>query len=844
MRGNTLFLQEEETIQEAMEHLSSGRFRDTAASMLYERLLGRYKKLFAQTKRLVNIGDLMQNDLSRLNERLCAANELQGQLLATAATGIFTVDTNHIITRVSDSLCRITGYSKEELVGKAFSELYIPPQADESPSFLCCPPQPVFSRECSIRAKDGRIIKALGNAAPVGDRSGEAVGGIVSFVDVTELMEAREAAEAADDAKSRFLAVMSHEIRTPMNAILGFTEILLEEDLSDEQSDALEAIKRSGDTLLSLVNDVLDLSKIEADKIELESIPFSLEDLIFDVSEMNRPWAEKKDIQVLCDIRSVPEQVVGDPTRLQQVLTNLMNNAIKFTDYGQIVTTAHTIEETDRQINIELSVQDTGLGIGIAESEYDSLFDMFSQVDGSTTRKHGGTGLGLAISRRLVRLMGGDIAVSSRLGEGSVFTFHVWLNRHVTDASEKHEVTVHGKTGGVTESPRGEPGGHDQVPVEELQGKTVLIVGDDLASFRILQNMIHDMGMMCRFAKTGQAGLDCLKTARVDLTIVEMQMPHMNGCEFAERVCSEHSGTRPPLVALSRYSSPARSGANVGELFAAHLVKPVRRHLLRSLLLRVLGSEDGDLMSNLREKPHLPTITGLHILLAEDNPVNQKMTTLMLSRMGHDADLAEDGERVVQMARRGGYDLILMDMHLPKLDGLEAARILRAEGLAVPVIAVTASAMKGDRELCLEAGMDDYISKPVSRKTVAEIIVKYCGPLRTGLNGGENACETDLSVRDPVIDGHSQACPETGPERIADSSHLMAQIRELKAALRRRSLTRIIQAASVIEDEAGRRGLQHIAVAANEVKRNANQGNLAAMKKAVERLIESAEEEK
>ncbi len=832
MAGDTLFRQEEETIQEAMEFLSSGRFRDTEASLAYEKLLSQYKKLFAQTRRLVNIGDLMQNDLNRLNEKLGAANQLQGQLLATAATGIFTVDCNHVITRVSDAFCYITGYSKEDLIGKTFSDLYIPPQEDTATPFHCCPSRADFSRECSIRGKDGRIIKALGNAAPVKDSSGEIVGGIVSFVDVTELMEAREAAEAADRAKSRFLATMSHEIRTPINAILGFTEILLEEEQSDEQRDSLEAIKRSGDTLLSLVNDVLDLSKIEADRIELERIPFSLENLVFEVSELTRPWAEKKDIQILCDIGDIPQQVVGDPTRLQQVLTNLVNNAIKFTDHGEIVTTVRTIDETEKRINIELSLQDTG--IGIAQSEYESLFDMFFQVDGSTTRKHGGTGLGLGISRRLVRLMGGDMTVRSRLGEGSTFTFHVWLNKYASDASEKNEAAVDGERGNVSESRCGELIQHEYVPVEEFQGKTVLIVGDDLRSFRILQKMIHEMGMICRWTETGQDGLDFMRARQVDLVIVEMQMPRMNGCEFAQRVLSEHSGPRPPLVALSRYSSPARSGANVGELFVAHLVKPVRRLLLRSVVLRVLGRNEESSISNSKKKPHLPPMTELHILLAEDNPLNQKMTMLMLSRMGHDTDLAEDGELAVQMAQRSRYDLIFMDMHLPNMDGLEATRILRKGGLKTPIVAVTASAMRGDRERCLEAGMDDYVSKPISRKTVAEIIVKHCAPPQAAMKDKEEANEKALSSRDSVTDGHS----------LAGSPQAMMQVQELKSALRRRSLTRIIQAASGLAEEASRHGWDHFVTAANEVKRRANRGDLKGMKEAVGRLIASVEEVK
>jgi CheY-like chemotaxis protein/nitrogen-specific signal transduction histidine kinase len=707
-------------------------------------------------------------------------------------------------------------------VGKTFSDLYVPPQEDASTLFPCCPHHPVFSQDCSIRGKAGRIIKALGNAAPVKDSSGEIAGGIVSFVDVTELMEAREAAETADHAKSRFLATMSHEIRTPLNAILGFTEILLDEELSEEQRDALEAIERSGDTLLVLINDILDLSKIEADKIELERIPFSLENLVFEVSELNRPWAEKKDIQILCDIRDIPQQVMGDPTRLRQVLTNLMNNAVKFTDHGEIITTARTIDETDDQVHIELNVHDTGMGI--PEKAYGSVFDMFSQSDGSTTRKHGGTGLGLAISRRLVRLMGGDLTVTSRLGKGSTFTFRLWLNKNGSNAFRKQE----------------------DISADEFQGRTVLIVGDDLSSSRIMQNMVREMGMKCLWAKTGQDGLDLLTAMHVDLIVVEMQIPVMNGCEFAARVRKEHSAARFPMVALSRYSSPARSGANTGHMFEAHLVKPVRRALLRSVMLRVFRHGDGETMGFVQDKPHLPSMTGLHVLLAEDNPLNQKVAMIMLSRMGHTTDLAEDGERAVQMAQSGSYDLIFMDMQLPNVNGLEATRVLRSVGLDVPIVAVTASAMKGDRERCLEAGMDDYVTKPICRRTIAEIMFKHCGrlqatPKREGLSEGVGK-EQPSAVS--VTDGDYPTESRGTPQQIADSPQAVQLVRNLKSALRRRSVTRILQAASGLAEEASRNGWDCFAAVANEVKRKVNQGDLRGMKEAVERLVASAEVEK
>ncbi|MDQ7781644.1 MAG: response regulator [Desulfomonilaceae bacterium] len=819
--GDALFLQEEETIREAMEHLSSGRFREAVASLPYEKLLGSYKKLLVQTRRLVNIGDLMQKDLNRLNEELRGANRLQAQLLTTAATGIFTVDSNHVIDRVSDALCSMTGFSKQELVGKAFSDLFMPASEDASSAFPCCPSEPVFSRECSIMGKEGRIVSALGNAAPVKGSSGEIVGGIVSVVDVTELMQAREAAEAADHAKSRFLATMSHEMRTPLNAISGFTEILLEEELTDEQRDALDSIKRCGDTLLVLINDILDLSKIEADKIELDHIPFSLENLIFEVSELHRPWAEKKGVQILCDIKDVPQQVMGDPTRLQQVLTNLMSNAIKFTDHGEILTTARTVARTDEQIRIEVNIHDTGPGIPLSAQE--SVFDLFSQVDGTSARKQGGTGLGLAISRRLVRLMGGDISVSSRLGEGSTFAFHVWLK-------------TLGSQGLVEQEP---------VPVDEFQGKTVLIVGDDARSSRILQDMVRETGMECLWTGTGQEGLDLLSSRSVDLVIVEMQMPIMDGRGFAERVLKEHSDSRPPMVALSRYSSAARSGEITADLFEGRLVKPVRRRVLVSTIRKALHRGNAETRSAAGRTRDRSSIAGLRVLLAEDNPVSQKMTGLMLSRMGHETHIAEDGDSAVQMARSGIFDLVLMDIRLPKMSGLDAARALRAEGFAVPIVALTGSAMKGDRERCLEAGMDDYITKPIGGKTLQEIVSKHCRDQNSAsrLKESPGQDEEDTTPAASVGDEDSRAPSAGRPTDRDPSGRIEELVRNLTSAVRRRSLTQIMELAATLAEAANSHGRHHVAAAANEVGRKVKQGDLQGMRAAVERLIESAEVE-
>jgi PAS domain S-box-containing protein len=726
------------------------------------------------------------------------------ELHRLSPVAIVTLDMDNRVLSWNPEAERLFGYAQGEAIDRPLADLLFPTEdlREESRAVQRQVEDHGLAHVIARRArKDGVLVDVEILTVPL-VADGERTGFLLLYHDITELLRAREDAEAANQAKSAFLATMSHEIRTPMNAMIGMGGLLLDTELTEEQREFAEVIRTSGEALLRIIDDILDFSKIEAGKLELEEHPLEVRVCAERALDLVSIAASQKEIELGCLVdEDVPATILADATRLRQALGNLLSNAVKFTEVGEVVLAVSTVEERGGdKCRLRFSVRDTG--IGIPTERMHRLFESFSQVDASTTRRYGGTGLGLVISQRLAELMGGTLWVESAAGQGSIFHFEIVARESAAPVR--------------AERMDGEP---------QIAGKRLLVVDDNATNREILRRLGESWGMLVEAVERPGEALELLRRGEAfDVAVLDMQMPDMDGLELAREIRRHRDERALPLLLLTSIGHHA--DARDAPEFSAQLTKPIKSSQLYDALVRVLAAgaapaaaRDGD------EDGARRGAGGIRLLVAEDNAVNRQLALALLRKLGYQADVVENGREALDAVERESYDVVLMDVQMPELDGLAATREIRRrlgrEGPAI--IAMTANAMEGDRDECLAAGMDDYLSKPIRPEELSRALAR-CRPARAD-DALDDATLGELVSSLGGGDEGREAVRELVETFLDDAA---AQMATLRGAVERGDAEAARRTAHTLKASGATFGAQPFAELCREVEALAREGRLDA----------------